>query len=371
MIAARLPIHRPTEAKLLVVDPNGRIRHWKRSKFVDLFRPGDLVVANDAATLPASLSGQHLPSGRLIEVRLAGRHSLSADDICRFSAVLFGAGDFRMRTEDRPLPPTVAPGDWLALGPLHAKVEKVLHHPRLVSLWFEGSPDEIREGLSRHGRPIQYSHVPTPLALWDVWTSVAFEPPSAGFVLDWQTLASIRARGIQFVTITHAAGISSTGDPELDALLPFDEPYLIPESTALAISHTQKRHGRITAIGTTVVRALEHAAAFDGVVRASEGLATQRISAASRLRVVDAILSGTHEPGTSHHDLLGAFTDGATLCRVDQELDACGYRSHEFGDSVFIERKGQKLKIGSLQSRSVRGSARSTRWNALRARFWL
>jgi len=347
MIAASLPIHRPLEAKLLVVDRSGSIRHWKRSKFIDLLRPGDLLVANDAATLPASLSGQHLPSGQSIEVRLAGRRSLSADDICRFSAIVFGAGDFRMRTEDRPLSPALAPGDALALGPLRAKVEDVLGHPRLVSLYFEGSPDEIREGLSRHGRPIQYSHVSTPLALWDVWTSiagppVAFEPPSAGFVLDWQALASIRARGVEFATITHAAGVSSTGDPELDALLPFDEPYRIPESTALAIRRTQEHHGRITAIGTTVVRALEHAAAFDGVVRASEGLATQRISAASRLRVVDAILSGTHEPGTSHYDLLRAFTDRTTLSGVDQELDAHAYRTHEFGDSVFIERSGNR-----------------------------
>ena len=77
---------------------------------------------------------------------------------------------------------------------------------------------------------------PLPLAIWDTWTPiagppVAFEPPSAGFVLDWKTLASMRARSVQFATITHAAGISSTGDRELDALLPFDEPYLIPAST--------------------------------------------------------------------------------------------------------------------------------------------
>jgi S-adenosylmethionine:tRNA ribosyltransferase-isomerase len=361
MRAASLPIHRPPEAKLLVVDRSGSIRRWKRSKFVELFRPGDLVVANDAATLPASLSGQHLPSGQLIEVRLAGRRSLSPDDIYRFSAVLFGAGDFRMRTEDRPLPPTVASGDWLVLGPLRARVEEVLEHPRLVSLYFEGSPDQIREGLSRHGRSIQYSHIPMPLALWDVWTSiagppVAFEAPSAGFVLDWQTLASLRARGVQFATITHAAGISSTGDKALDARLPFDEPYRIPESTALAIRRTRESLGRVTAIGTTVVRALEHAAGLNGVVRAGEGVATQRISAASRLRVVDAILSGTHGPGTSHHDLLGAFTEGVTLSRVDQELNAYGYRSHEFGDSVFVERNGQKLKIGSFQQEACAGA---------------
>jgi S-adenosylmethionine:tRNA ribosyltransferase-isomerase len=151
------------------------------------------------------------------------------------------------------------------------------------------------------------------------------------------------ARRVRFATITHAAGISSSGDTELDALLPFDEPYRIPPSTALAIRQTQAQGGRIIAIGTTVVRALEHAAAFGGIVPAGEGLATQRISASSRLRVVDAILSGTHERGTSHYELLRAFVDDETLGRIDQELNAAGYRTHEFGDSVFVERAGSRM----------------------------
>ena len=146
-----------------------------------------------------------------------------------------------MRTEDRPKPPTLTPGDRLDLGPLRATVARVLNHPRFISLEFDGSPGEIWEGLSRHGRPIQYAHVQIPLALWDTWTPiagppVAFEPPSAGFVLDWAVLQALAARGISFGTITHAAGISSTGDPELDALLPLNEPYRIPASTAIMCS---------------------------------------------------------------------------------------------------------------------------------------
>lgn len=117
MIAASVPVQRPSKAKLLVADPRGRVEHLARSEFVRLFQPGDLVLANDAATLPASLSGQHLPSGRRIEVRLAGRDSLALDQIRRVSAVLFGLGDFRMRTEDRPLPPLARPGD--RLGSVH------------------------------------------------------------------------------------------------------------------------------------------------------------------------------------------------------------------------------------------------------------
>ena len=284
-------------------------------------------------------------SGRPVEVRLAGRRSLAPEGIRHAMAVLFGTGDFRMRTEDRPLPPELEAGDRLALGPLRATVEEVLGHPRLVRLALDGSPDEIWEGLARHGRPIQYSHIPSRLALWDVWTPiagppVAFEPPSAGFALDWSALASLKQRGVQFATITHAAGISSTGDPDLDALLPFDEPYCIPTATALAVRGARLHGGRVIAIGTTVVRALEHAAQDGGSVRAGIGLATQRIGSASRLRVVDAILSGTHEPGTSHYHLLRAFVDEETLRHMDEELNARGYRTHEFGDSVFVERMG-------------------------------
>ena len=343
MIAADQPVQRPPDAKLLVADAGRRIDHVPRAAFIDFLRPGDLVVANDAATLPASLPGFHAPTGAAIEVRLAGRPSLRPDGVDHFSAVVFGAGDYRTRTEDRPAPPALVAGDRLVLGPLRATVEGLLGHPRLVSLRFDGGPDAVWAGLARHGRPIQYAHVPAPLALWDVWTRIAgqpaaFEPPSAGFALDWRSLSAMRERGVEFETITHAAGISSTGDDELDRLLPFDEPYRIPEATALAVGRAKARGGRVVAVGTSVVRALEHAAAADGTVRAGRGLATQHIGPGTRLRVVDAILSGTHEAGTSHYELLRAFLDDETLRRATDELDARGYLTHEFGDSVLIER---------------------------------
>src|SRR4029079_250043 len=120
--AANLPIQRPASAKLLIVDRRGMIPHRPRSDFADLLHAGDLVVANDAATLPASLSGWHEPSGRRIEVRLAGRTRFGLDEFSQFSAIVFGLGDFRMRTEDRPPPPAFARGDRLRLGLLRATV---------------------------------------------------------------------------------------------------------------------------------------------------------------------------------------------------------------------------------------------------------
>jgi len=98
--------------------------------------------------------------------------------------------------------------------------------------------------------------------------------------------------------------------------------------------------GRVTAIGTTVVRALEHAVSIHGSPRETTGVATNRIGTATELRVGDAILSGTHEPETSHHQLLSAFVDQRTLAKMDQILQQLqhSYRTHEFGDSVFVDK---------------------------------
>ena len=366
MKAATLAVQRPRDARLLVVDAAGRIAHHARADLAALLVPGDLVVANDAATLPASLAGRHLATGAPIEVRLAGRRSLAADDVHVFSAVVFGAGDFRIRTEDRAPPPPLHAGDVLALGPLRATIVRLLDHPRLVELAFAGDADHIRAGIARHGRPVQYAHVAEPLALWDVWTRVAaqpvaFEPPSAGFVIDWRLLDRLEQRGIGFATLTHAAGLSSTGDAALDARLPLPEPYLLPAATVAAIRATQRRGDRVVALGTTVVRALEHAAARPGGVAAGAGLATNRLGRQTRLAVVDALVSGTHEPGSSHHELLRAFVADRTLDRIDAALESGGYRTHEFGDSVLLEKEAQarsNLKTATLASRL--GNERTT-----------
>jgi S-adenosylmethionine:tRNA ribosyltransferase-isomerase len=349
MKAANQATQRPAQAKLLVVDSQGRMQHADRARLADFLQPGDVLIANDAATLPASLAGTHVRTGQAIEARLAGRRSLDPDDVREFTAVVFGEGDWRTRTEDRAAPPPLARHDELYLGPLRATVLELLGHPRLITLRFEGPVDWIWSGIARHGKPIQYAHVPAPLALWDVWTRVAaqpvaFEPPSAGFVLDWALLTALKARGVAFATLTHAAGISSTGDDALDARLPLDEPYFIPQATVGAIATARASGGRVIALGTTVTRALEHAATR-GPVRAGKGLANQRLGPRSALNVVDAIISGTHEPGTSHYELLRAFAPDALLRSAATALEAGGYLTHEFGDSVLIEAAAELVEI--------------------------
>ena len=361
MIAASRPVQRPSDARLLVITEHGAIAHAARSDLAEFLKPGDLVIANDAATLPASLHGVHLPSGIPIEVRLAGRSSFAREDL-RFAVVVFGAGDWRTRTEDRPPPPPLALGERLALGPLVARVDGMLGHRRLVALKFEGRADAVWAGIAQHGRPIQYAYLDRGLALWDVWTPiaalpVAFEPPSAGFTLDWRLLGALRSRGVEFATITLAAGISSTGDPALDARFPFDEPYRISVSPASAIRHAKARNSRIVAVGTTVVRALVHS---NG--RAGERVADQRIGQGTHLRVVDAILSGTHDPHESHYQLLRAFQPDDALAHAQAALEASDYRTHEFGDSVLIFGSAGALCREYLQA--APGARRHVVWAA-------
>ena len=347
MIAADRAVQRPPDARLLVVDGAGRLderpsalTHAPRARWIEFLRRGDVVVANDAATLPASLTGLHARSGRPIELRLAAWRGGTRAALA-FDALLFGGGDYRIRTEARALPPPVATGDTLALGPLVARVMRTLGHPRLLRVRFDGPPNAFWRGLAAHGRAIQYAHLAEPLALWDAWTPIAAEPaafesPSAGFILAWSDIAALAAQRIGFATLTHAAGLSSTGDETLDARLPLDEWYRIPKRTAATIDQAKSRGGRVIAIGTTVVRALEHAAHAKGHVRAGVRRARGRIGATTTLRVVDGLVTGTHEPGSSHHELLRAFAGDDVLRAAAAELDAHGYRTHEFGDSMLV-----------------------------------
>lgn len=134
MITADRPNRR--SGKLLTVEANGVIRHLVRADLASLLRPGDLVIANDAATLPASFHGTHARSAEPIEIRLAGW--IRARDFTKFVAIAFGDGDHRTPTEKRPSPPMLLPGDRLLLGPLVAIVERLLEPPQVVGIKFHG-----------------------------------------------------------------------------------------------------------------------------------------------------------------------------------------------------------------------------------------
>jgi S-adenosylmethionine:tRNA ribosyltransferase-isomerase len=335
------------------VDPASHQRREATiGELTQFLRAGDLLVVNDAATLPASLSGQ-TASGEHLEARLAG------GDEREWLAVLFGPGSWREKTEERAAPPRVGRGERLLFGPgLTATVVRTSAlSPRLVWLAFEGPA--FWESLYLYGKPIQYSYLETDVSLSDVQTPYAgrpwaFEPPSAGRPLQFSVFAALQKAGVAVAPLTHAAGISSTGDPALDAHLPLPERFKIPERTSAAVERTHRGGGRVVAVGTTVVRALEGARILTkGPLRGIAGVTALRLTEGFPLRIVDGLLTGIHEPGTSHFELLTAFEEREALAAAFTHAEARGYLGHEFGDSMLI------LK-GTVGARTPRSLAAAT-----------
>ncbi len=325
--------------RLLDIDvASQRFRDVAITELPNLFEPGDLIVVNDAATLPASLFAES-PDGKRLEVRLLGENVARAT----FDALLFGPGDWRTPTERRPSPPRVSPGATLRFASdLTARVVAIdAESPRLVELCFSGDRSAFWPALYRHGKPIQYSHLSGPLELWQVQTRFAARPwatelPSAGRPLSWESLLALRRRGVGLARVTHAAGLSSTGSSELDRRLPRAERYEIPEATCKAIERTQAAGGCVIAVGTTVVRALEASAASARGLAPGPGVAELRIGPGFRPRLADGVLTGLHEPGTSHFSLLEAFAPTSLLERAYRYSLRAGYLHHEFGDSWLV-----------------------------------
>lgn len=309
-------------------------------------RAGDLLVVNDAATLPASLRGRD-PQGAPLELRILGRPR----DDGTWDGALLGDGDWRTRTEERPAPPAVHAGALLAFAAgLQARVIEVdAGTPRRLRIAFDREGAELWQALYAAGAPVQYAHVARPFALWNVQTPYAARPwaselPSAGRALAWEQLLALRRSGVGLARVTHAAGVSSTGDPALDAALPLPERYEIPRETARAVEDTRARGGRVVAVGTSTVRSLEDAAIRGAAGRGPERIATGAATAellidgGHALRACDGILTGIHEAGTSHARLLEAFAGPDLVARSQQHAEQAGYLGHELGDSCLILR---------------------------------
>ena len=338
MIAAALPRDVARTARLLRVDPRAwAVRDVGIAALPSQFRPGDLVVVNDAATLPASFA-VHVPDAAF-EVRLAGPIAGGR----AWAAVLFGTGDWRTRTEERPAPPLVHAGTTLAFGEgVTARVTSVSPlSPRLVRLEFDRDEAALWAKLYRLGRPVQYSHLAKDLALWDTQTAFGGRPwsvetPSAARPLGWQALAALRARGVALASVTHAAGLSATGEPALDRALPLPERSEVPQATVDAVARARARSGRVIAIGTSTARALEANALEHGRLVAACGVASLRIGPGYERRVTDGILTGMHAAGTSHAALLQAFAPRVLLSLAWSHAEDEGYLGEEFGDAMLI-----------------------------------
>ena len=331
-----LEAHQPAErrgvrrdqVRLLVLPRfQGPFVHTQFDTLGKFLCPGDLLVVNTSRTLPALLR-THDEEGKPVEVRLAHRRS---DEV--WDALLL---DGRVHIGREGMTLDFGQG-------LTACVE--MRRPDLPFLWlvhFDRCCIPLLDLIYRLGEPVRYSYVEEAYPIDLYQTVYASEPgsvemPSAGRPLSWQMLLDLQRKGVGFATITLHTGLSSSRDDELDVSHPiYAEQFRVPGETAEAIHLAQRQSGRVIAVGTTVVRALETAAHADGSVRPQNGWTRLHISAGYRLRAVNTLLTGLHEPRTSHLDLLSALVDPARLQAAYQEAIQREYLWHEFGDVNLI-----------------------------------
>lgn len=331
-----LEAHKPAEyrglrrdqVRLLVLPRfKGAAIHARFDALGEFLRAGDLLVVNNSRMLPALLQA-HDEKGNPVEVRLAHRR---AEDL--WEALLLNGqthiGRIGMRLDF---------GEGLSARALDRR-------PDLPFLWqvqFDQCCIPLLDLIYRLGEPVHYSYVDGVFPLDLYQTVYASEPgsvemPSAGRPFTWELLLKLQRKGVEMASISLHTGLSSTRDDKLDASRPnFEEEYHVPEAAAQAVNTAHAQGGRVIAVGTTVVRALETAARLDGTVLAASGWTRLRITAKHRLRATDALLTGFHEPQASHLDLLSAFVEPTRLQAAYLEAVKRRYLWHEFGDMNLI-----------------------------------
>ena len=321
-LPAELRGQRRDGVRLMVIDRAARtIEHAAFAGLASFLRSGDLLVVNRSRTIPAAVPARRA-DGEVVQLRICVRH----------------ADEWHVLVV-QPDPPHanigLREGERLRLD----GVETIVRGRRtdLPLLWRIDAPRDGLDHVLRTGEPIRYSYVPTPVPASHYQTVFATEPgsaetPSAGRSFSWELLLELERAGIDLAAILLHTGLSSLQDDDVDAEHPLFEEWLtVDEIAADAVNSAP----RVIAVGTTVVRALETAAA-SGRVRAMQGWTHLRLGQGSPLRVVDGLLTGFHEPQASHFDLLRAFLDETLLERAYREAIAARYLWHEFGDLCLI-----------------------------------
>jgi S-adenosylmethionine:tRNA ribosyltransferase-isomerase len=314
--------------RLLVARGDG-LEHARFRDLPEQLSAGDLLVVNTSATLPAALDIAR-GSGRLAVLHVAGE----LDD---------GAWVVEVRRADNTGPATdVTEGEVLGLPDL-TRLRVLVSYPSegvvASRLWRAvpcGPVARVRY-LQVHGRPIRYGYLTASTQISDLQTVYADEPgsaemPSAGRPLTDRLFTRLMMRGIAVAPLVLHTGVSSPEKHEP----PVAEPYRVAESTARLVNATHAAGGRVVAVGTTVVRALETVANGDGTVRAGAGWTDVVIGPGRGVRVVDGLVSGLHEPEASHLLMLEAVAGVELVAAAYDAAVTERYLWHEFGDSMLF-----------------------------------
>jgi S-adenosylmethionine:tRNA ribosyltransferase-isomerase len=322
-LRAVAPVERDDVALLVSRKSDGVLINACFDELGDFLDTGDVLVVNTSATLPAAIPG-HL-SGESVELHLSTPVS-GADWVVE------------VRNPDRT--PRRAPRTATVIDlPDGGTVEFLapyLGSTRLAvaRLSLDRS---VEDYLARHGHPIRYRHSPDDLPIGAYQTVFARDPgsaemPSAARPFSPEQVAELVARGVHFAPVTLHCGVSSLEAGES----PYPERYRVPPETARLVNAARCWGGRIIAVGTTVVRALETVADADGVLSADAGLTNLVVTPERGVRAVDGLVTGWHEAESSHLQLLEAVAGEDLLSRSYDAASAAGYRFHELGDSHLI-----------------------------------
>lgn len=289
-------------------------------------RPGDALVINTSATIPAALPAWTADGAEVLV------HLSTMMEAGRWTVEVRQPDGYRsLPGPDLDPQPLSLPGG--------AEVRLVSHPDYSRRMWFAEVqvPGDLHAYLAEHGRPIRYRYAAAPWGLDAYQTVYAREPgsaemPSAGRPFTAELLAELVAQGVVVLPVVLHAGVASIEMGEK----PAPERRRVPLATATAINALRADGGRVVAVGTTVTRALESAADIDGTVRPVEGLTDIVIGWDRPLRVVDGLITGWHEPKASHLELVETVGGTLLTTRMYERALATGYLWHEFGDSCLI-----------------------------------
>jgi S-adenosylmethionine:tRNA ribosyltransferase-isomerase len=303
-------------------------RHYDRlfRDLPDLLIPGDLLVVNESATLPASLPAHGAPGDFLVNLSTQYARDLWVAE------TRWGPG--------APGPVPLGIGEQFELAGLPARrISDFPGAPRLSFVRVEG---DLAGAMGRFGRPIRYGYLAReyPLATYQtIFARVpgSAEMPSAGRPFTHPLVERLQALGVRLASIVLHTGVSSL---ELDPTRPdevpiYPEPFEVSPSTAELVNRTRACGGRVIAVGTTVIRALE-SAVESGAVRPTKGFTRLYLRPGRAVHAVDGLLTGLHDARTTHLELLASLVGTRTLEGAYREAMDRGYLWHEFGDSHLI-----------------------------------
>lgn len=315
----------------LMVSRGTEVSHHAFRELADQLRAGDVLVVNTSATMPSAVDAT--VDGERVVVHFS---TLGPDG--RWAVELRTpepSGSTRRRTGTRAWTAVALPGGRrLCLEePLSADGDRLW--------WARADTSDVPGLLARYGRPIRYAYTSgdQPLSAYQTVFALPLpdgvgsaEMPSAARPFTVELVAELVRRGVQFAPITLHTGVASAEAHEP----PYPERFEVPVSTARLVNAARAGGGRIVAVGTTAVRAVESAAGVDGVVRPASGWTDLVVTPERGVRVVDGLLTGLHEPEASHLLMLEAIAGRAAIGAAYTEALSALYLWHEFGDVHLI-----------------------------------